>query len=223
MDGFPPPATIPEAFWAMRGRAIHAYARLEQALCQVFADSMLDPFAGSPAVLVRHDQIASVIFFNIVNTHARSQIMSRLINMRHAGKYSVFWKSAAKGIRKIDDERNKIVHWTAIIQTDLTTTGFGDPRALLKHPTFWSASDDGKEMEENDLNNFIERCHFYSHVLSSFSVVTEPVRQRYFVLDHDAISLWQEIFLWRLDYPLPSGLQLPPNPVKHGIPPRPPS
>ena len=61
-----------DQFLASRGKAVQAYARLEQALCRIFAD-----ISGTAP------QIAAIIFFRIQSTRARNDVLDKLLRLRY--------------------------------------------------------------------------------------------------------------------------------------------
>ena len=93
-------AFIEERFWAVRGRAIQAYAKLEQALCLIFATLCDMP-----------PDVAGIIFFRIVNAGTLHSILERLMKKKHGTTYSSFWGSFLDAIRGTSQRRNEIVHW----------------------------------------------------------------------------------------------------------------
>ena len=52
-----------DQFWATRGKAVQAYARVEQALCRIFVD-----------VSGMSQQVAAIVFFRITSASARLDV-----------------------------------------------------------------------------------------------------------------------------------------------------
>ncbi len=96
-----------DRLWTIRGKAIQAYANLEQSLC-FFLGSLADI---SP-------EVAAIIFFRIVNTGARTVILEKLLQKRHNDSYHDYWHSFEKLLRQTDQERNEIIHWNAVISVN---------------------------------------------------------------------------------------------------------
>src|SRR5580700_8049432 len=77
-------------FWSERGRAIDAYAQLEQSLYQLFAS------CGE----MKRDT-AAIIFFKITNSLARNSIIEKFLHKTYGTQYNIFWNSYLKQLRSI--------------------------------------------------------------------------------------------------------------------------
>jgi hypothetical protein len=83
-----------------RADAIQSYTGLEQTLCELF--SYLSD--TNPAV-------AGTIFFRLTNASSRSDILHKLMRMKHGDEYRLFFNSVLKLVRLMDGIRNEIIHW----------------------------------------------------------------------------------------------------------------
>jgi hypothetical protein len=94
-----------DEFWAIRAKAIQAYANLEQSLSSLF--SLLGGI---------QPEIGAIIFFKIASSDARNKIIEALWRKKF-GAYNLFRNSFFDQLRPIDQERNAIVHWNAVCRT----------------------------------------------------------------------------------------------------------
>jgi hypothetical protein len=180
-----------DQFWATRGKAVQAYARLEQALCRVFAD-----------VSSMSQDIAAIVFFRIASASARNDILDKLIRRRHGSKYNYFWNSIFKSLRPIDNKRNEIVHWAVTSEVQLGVHDVSVAPVTLKPPTYWSTLDSSAPQITNDgLLEFIQKCDFYSRIFNAFSAVTADDAAN--SLSEEIIDAWLDIFRKPLVYPPP--------------------
>src|SRR5258706_2236980 len=141
--------TSEDQLWATRGKAVQAYARLEQALCRMFA-----------GVSGTSQEIAAIIFFRIASASARNQILEKLIRLQHKDTYNLFWNSIFKAMPQIDGRRNEIIHWMVMSKMELphdeSPTGV---LVMLRPPTYWSTLDDSApQITNGDLLEFIRKC-----------------------------------------------------------------
>lgn len=190
-----------DRFWAARGKAVNAYANLEQALCRVFAN-----------VSQMSDERAAIVFFRIASAQARNDILDKLIRLHYGGQYNRFWNSVLRALRPIDIKRNEIVHWVVVTTLPLTVSGLEPPQVMLRPPTFWSAlRHEPPQIKSDDLRAFTKICNFYAHAVGSFSWITSW-EHRPVVPPSPALSAaWMRIFREPLAYPLPAGTRLPRN------------
>jgi hypothetical protein len=68
-----------DEFWAIRGKAVQAYASLEQSLCRIFGQ-----LAGSTF------SVAGVIFFKITSAQARNSIIEKLFQKKFGNATTCF-------------------------------------------------------------------------------------------------------------------------------------
>lgn len=200
-----------DRFWAIRGKAVNAYAGLEQALCRIFAD-----------LSDTSDAVASIIFFRISSTQVRNAILEKLLHLKHGSKYNLFWNSIVAALRPIDLRRNEIVHWAVVSTMPITVDGFGNPEVTLRPRTFWTTDDNEKlpTIATEDMIAFIRKCGFYSNVINHFSLLVPGVDLPNHVISAETDAAWHDIFQKPLTYPLPKGVQLPPSAKEYDNPPQ---
>lgn len=138
-----------DEFWAVRGKAIQAYANIEQSLCQVFAS-----LSGTPL------DVAGIIFFKIVNAGTLYGILEKLQRKKHGATYSLFWNSFLKTMRHdISEMRNQIVHWNAVnVIGDTGYTGL-----VLRQPNLWDLGPNSPPpITTAGMQEFIVKCDFFA-------------------------------------------------------------
>ena len=183
-------AVSDDRFWATRGKAVQAYARLEQALCRVFA-----------LVSDTSAQVAAIIFFKIQSAQARDDVLDKLIRLRFGRKFNLFWNSIFKAIKPITNTRNEIVHWGALPRAKISADGLLPPEIVLRPPTFWSSFDDSAPQISNDgLLQFIKQCDFYSKHINIFADLNGS-HIRIYAISSGEEQPWLDIFRKPLVYP----------------------
>lgn len=122
-----------EPFLIARAEAIFAYSFLENALAYLFA-----------ALLQTDDyHVAGIVFWRILNNTSRNQILQKLMIVRYGSTYNKFFPSFIRFVRKLDETRNKIVHWNVEVSaTDrrvrsATVTVPFTLRLILTPPDSW--------------------------------------------------------------------------------------
>lgn len=93
-------------FDVARMNALKEYATLEFQLCLLFK-----------AILHVEAEIASAIFYQIINTRTRYAIMGSLLEIRHPDTFAKPWKRLEKWLGPCDTARNHIIHWGQDIRT----------------------------------------------------------------------------------------------------------
>lgn len=173
-----------QQFHAARGKAINYYAQYEVSLGLVFA-KLLDvqpDFAGVP-------------FFKINNAPARIQIIERLLRKRHGSTYNAFWNSLTGPLRRLDEERNHVVHWLMVTRLDLSKqpqiTG-----AILTPPNIFDRTEGTKDLTINDINEFSVKCEFYNAVIGMFNA--------HLLMAENIPPAWRDIFQQPVVYPPPN-------------------
>ena len=201
-----------DSFHAARGRAIQAYASLEQSLC-----SLLAKFGGI------NESVASVIFFKITSSRARDSILEKLLKKQHGATYSVFWNSVTKRVDRISQDRNQIVHWNAAV----VVTDNGLEMQLIP-PNHWEFRLDSPVLRVDDLADFITECSFLGQLCNKFRMFLGPELAA--CLNSEQLQTWTDIFQQPLVYPPPSTHPLcqttpapetPPPPSPQSQPPNP--
>jgi hypothetical protein len=173
----------------LRATAIEQYSKMEASLAQLLAH-----LADTP------DMAASIIYFQMVNTRARTKALEQLLQMKHGTQYDVHWhgrpgspgKPKQPGlfalIRQTDEQRNNIVHWRTM---EYISSGVKQDDRLVM-PDFWYRAP-GKPPEPittTVLEEFILKTEFILRSINMFTWfhdgrrgVTPEVRQT-----------WLEIF-----------------------------
>jgi hypothetical protein len=190
--------TSEDQLWATRGKAVQAYAKLEQVLCQLFAD-----VSGTTL------QIAAIVFFRIASASTRNDILEKLIKLRHGDKFNLFWNSVFKAMRPLDNERNAVVHWCVVSQMEFSHGAKSDLIIALRPPTYWSTFDDSApQITNSDLLQFTRKCGFYEAVIGTFCSVTSASQPP--AVSAETIAAWLGIFQQPLIYPPLAGTALAP-------------
>lgn len=200
---FPTPKK--DALRIQRGRAIEAYARVEQQLADLFSD-----------LLGIHPRLGGVVFFKITNANARDKILETLLK-KHFGetypKYRVYWHGDDKGgkglfhhLRSITQDRNSIVHWAeanfiAGVPNEKTPNIETGEWALMP-PNWWDWGDgiEKPNLNVNDLHDFVAKTHFVQQAIFMFHAYTFD---RSPPANKPTVASWQEIFSHPCSYPPP--------------------
>lgn len=168
------------ALCTARGFAVADYAYHEEALCHLFAYLMGVPLS-----------MAGIPFFRLNNARARLDIIDRLLKKKCGTTYRTFWTSVKAQLKQLDEQRNKIVHWTTVV------THHDVPVVSLVPPNHWDADENTPSLLEADLIEFASRCRFYCNVLSYFLYHLEG--QSFVTPD------WAAVFQREVVYPPPTG------------------
>jgi len=186
------PAVNQDIFLALRAHAIQAFANVESALSMMFSQWLgigLD--------------LGGLVFFRIVNTHSRNRILDDLKRHHFQDQYALFWNSLLKLIRQIDQRRNEIVHWHIVNTVNLDLPHEKGSTLTLSPPTGWTIKSP-PSVNESDLQEFIEKCHFASRLATMFSLLkSQHVDQ--------LGDTWLDIFQQPVIYPPPDNHPLSPN------------
>lgn len=189
--------------WAIRGRAIQAYASLEQALFALFVQlTNMQP------------DIAGVIFFKITSSQARNAIIDKLQRKIHGGKYALFWNSYILQLRQIDTKRNELVHWNAVNNVHIDSELNYVHSVYLAPPNSWGLNKDSPVITAEDMIEFIEKCRIYSRLCSEF------VNLIYDKIPPDILLAWRDTFQQPVVYPLPDNHPLSQKPPIPESPPQ---
>jgi hypothetical protein len=141
-----------------RAEAIQSYADLEQALCALFS-----------YVSDTNPQVAGTIYFKITNSRARSDILAKLLRMKHKDTYNLFFNSLNKMIGEIDGKRNSVIHWHMLGIGDSGRRG--QPRfreMVLLPPNFWTIDENTPSYNISSLNQFKTQCDYLAWATNSF-------------------------------------------------------
>lgn len=176
-------------FWAVRGKAIHAYAGLEQSLAQLFsAISSVTPKVGG------------IIFFRI-GAAVRRTIIEELFRAKFKDEYNLWRNSLFKCLPAIDTERNRIVHWNVVNNVGTDEHNRTTSKLTLKSPAYWT-DPTGHAEDVQQMIDFSRKCRFYGSMCSMFPVVTIDGYLEHPVTDQDKAP-WLEIYSKPIEYPPP--------------------
>lgn len=195
-----------DPIWINRGKAIQAYAILEQSLSRLLGD-----LAGTD------QETTATIFYRIVNTGSRSAILERLLHKKHGTTFNLFWNQYFKDLRQIDLRRNAIVHWLTAMNAALNTQDTMIVGLNLIPPSSLGRSSPKEYVTSSDLIDFACKCSVYGRLSNMFCSVTSTTERG---LDEDAKKTWFDIFQRPLVYPLPEDHPLNQSAAKPDIPPQ---
>jgi hypothetical protein len=180
-----------DEFWATRGKAIQAYANLEQSLSSLFSC-----LSGTSA------RAASTILFRISSSDSRNKILEQLFRQKFQNGFNLFRNSLFDQLRPIDLERNEIVHWNAVCQMGLNEQAEETAEVFLMPPASLTAL--GKETptkKNKAIQVFSIKCGFYSALINMFCVMEGNVTQH--PVPDDVKLPWRDIFSQPIAYPPP--------------------
>lgn len=183
-----------DPMWDARGKAIQAYATLEQSLCQLFV-----ALGNIPK------DVAPVIFFRITSQDVRNKILEKLARIRHGDKYNLFFNSLFKQLHTVDGDRNGIVHWHAVQTVGANEAGQTTVAMSLKPPASLNVARmedfaNAPEFTTQLLIEFINKCVFYSRLMNMFWMVTSGVADATPGFDKQR---WLDTFQQPIVYPPP--------------------
>jgi hypothetical protein len=171
--------------WAVRAKAIQAYASLEQSRCGLFR------------ILAQlENEVAGIIFFRITSPRVVDTIIEKTLRFRHGALYNVFWNSVGKELGVIAIKRNDIVHWN----THLLITDSG-PELRLSPPNHWIHDENTPFITTNDLKDYIHKCDFFARSINMFCTYLN--RDKHPSWEPEHVKPWHDIFQQPLTYPVP--------------------
>lgn len=201
-------------FHVTRSGAINEYSRIENFLCGLMAH-----FLGA------EPEPTAIIFYRINNARSRNTMIEQLMTRRYGDTYSKFW-SGYKGqpgiikfLRKADQGRNEIVHWThGQLGSELSINGDNDPQPVLVHPTFWiDQTKTPQTLSLKGLEEYSENARFVWRTLLKFWLfVTEKG-----TYVRSPRETWRDIFSQPIPDPLPDTHPLSLSYKAHQTPPEP--
>ena len=178
-------------FWAIRGKAIHAYAGLEQSLAHLFS-----------ALAGVKPKIGGVIFFRI-GAAVRRSIIDELFRLKFKDEYKLFRNSLLKQLKPIDDERNQIIHWNVVNNIGSDDLDRTTSKLTLKSPVYWT-DPLGMAKDAEQMIAFSNKCAFYSALCSFFPPMAIEGFTKHPISDDDR-KPWLEIYSKPIEYPPPAG------------------
>ncbi len=181
-----------DEFWGTRGKAIQAYANLEQSLALLFA------FLSGTSI-----QTASIILFRISNSDSRNKIIEKLFRQKFENRFNLFRNTLFDQLRPIDRERNEIVHWNAVCKMGLNDNAEETAEVFLTPPaSLVSMTKETPKKDIRSIREFSKKCGFYSALINMFRWIegetTEPP------IPDDAKLAWRNIFAQPIVYPPPT-------------------
>jgi hypothetical protein len=190
-----------ENFHALRGKAIDAYAKLDSSLFILFV--MLGE--------IRWD-IAGVIYHNIIDTRTRGRILSKLMRKKYKDQYRIFWRSLERGVARITEARNKIVHHVVGHMQNPVTKQFA-PVLIYGDVSNFNIKDQ-PPIDISQIEAFVKECDFYHRLINMFYTSLTPTIDS--VWDEATRQSWREIFQQPIVYPPPNNHPLFQNSVTLG-------
>jgi hypothetical protein len=180
----------------VRGAAVQAYGTVEQALsglCAFLLDTVDREAAG-------------IVFFRLTSTHRRNEAIELLLKKKFGSRFDAFWhglpgspgKPKTSGlmalIRQLDETRNQIVHWTAVVNL----TGPDDQGRLLREdalqpPNIWAITSPPRQLKVADVVEFTWKASFVARSINMFVIypkIPEHVR-----------NTWHDVFQQPCTYP----------------------
>ncbi|MBV9570564.1 MAG: hypothetical protein JO056_04905 [Alphaproteobacteria bacterium] len=188
-----------DPFWGNRGKAIDAYAGLEQSLCDLMRTAGEMP-----------RRVAGTIFFKITNSGARNGILEKLIHQRCGSTYNPFWNCYFRQLPPMDIERNKVVHWASRTNVIIDEHHLMWVGTSLVPPTYATEITE-EAVTYMGLVAFAKKCGVFAALCDMFSWVM-------FDKEHpwtESADAWRDIFQQPLVYPLPADhllFRTPPKP-----------
>lgn len=199
-------------FLLARAEAIGAYARLEDALSYVFN-----------ILLGTDTNISSIVFWRIVNTTFRNQILVRLVEARYGTSFKKFFPSLIALVRQCDEERNKIIHWTPKLEhepslplAEKMKAPFGTYMSLAP-PGARDTHDQRLGLTIKQLVAFKEKCEFVLNSVTAFGIYRQAVSKHLpdkvatRLLTDPEFESWRQIFRQLVTYPPPNTHPLSPK------------
>lgn len=187
------------AFLLQRSNALQQYSNLESSLCSLFAFLLQTP-----------PEFAGIVFFRITSSRYRNLIIEDLLKKRGFTDYKKFWAGVDKLLRKLDQRRNEIVHWTVADNLHLSDAGTTYTGSVLTPPNIYSGVSSNTYSLET-LADFCRETDFVSRLVVMF----------WAHLSHQPLPPpWPEIFQQPPTYPPPSDHPLSPTPKAPEPPPK---
>jgi hypothetical protein len=148
-----------DVFLISRAVAIQGYATLELSLSFLFSH-----WLGTSI------ELGGLVFFRITSKHAINRLLDDLKKKHLNDQYSPFWNSFLSFIRTLDHRRNEIVHWHTVNTINMALPHELASTIALNPPTGWMTNSTAS-INENDLQDFIQRCQFASRLISLFKML----------------------------------------------------
>lgn len=181
-----------DPIWAIRGRAIDEFARLESFLCDLMATIL-----GVPR------ETGAAIFYNMTAFRSRLSIMEDRLKA-DPSKYQLympFWRSLRNGVTRVNETRNRVVHWhsTTWISSD------GEVQIRLFPGDYWTVDQETGFITSESMVAFFNDCNYYSRNCYWFKNSLNPGKD----IPDDMAAAWREKCLQPIPYPPPK--DVPPS------------
>jgi hypothetical protein len=196
-----------DKFAALRGRAMQAYATLEQSLFKLFA-----------ALTGLEYGLAAAVFFKISPPRQVLKLLQELLQKKHGETYLKFWKSLQGHISNSTDTRNPIVHWNVALS--VTSDGTRDYMLI---PADYMSGRNLHPIYASSIQDFTDKCEFLFRLCSMFRSFAVPDAPMLTHMGTEQLQAWRGIFEQEVVYPPPSThpqYQKPPEPENQPPPSR---
>src|SRR5580704_4143106 len=150
-----------DEFWALRGKAIDAYSKVEGGLCM-----LMSSFGGMDI------GVATIIFFKINNARTVGTVLTKLLKRKHKQTYRTFWKSLAARVQNLTRIRNDIVHNHVAVQSN--AKGYAGIGLLPTDFLHTGSPNEVVVINSDALVNFINECNFISRLCNMFFMFLHP-------------------------------------------------
>ena len=149
------------------GEAIEAYTQVEAALARLLQS------------ILKIDVVkAHAIFFAVLSTRARNELIEVLLQAQFNGGLTKYWGSCSTYLQKLSKFRNALAHWHPFVNVYLPSDLQLPARKVthaLGHPAYGS----GYEfLEVEDIPPFLRDCAYIRGELSSLIEVVQAAPDR---------------------------------------------
>lgn len=191
------------SFWDIRGKAIQAYALVEQSLCHLMSQCGEMP-----------REVANAIFYKVTSSRARDKVLDRLLKRKFGSKYSVFFNSFVKLLEQVTEKRNSVVHWVAVTLVSGKTDGFAGLKLV---PPGVDPMSNPATITVTDLIDFMNKCDILSRTCNAFTNHLFPHPNA--PIDAAMRQTWEDEFQKAFTYPPPDTHPISLNYVRPGTQP----
>jgi hypothetical protein len=172
--------SISDGFSIARATALNAYADLEHMLAALFS-KLMDA----------DERKSYILFATLINYRSRRELLMRLMRETYGDTYKVFFNSLMAKLAIVESDRNKIVHWIALIQRTRKPVDPETDINLHGYPVMYG----DKSMSKKDIENFTELAGFLGALIHKF------VEYLKFGNEVDRDGKWRKVFQQKLEYP----------------------
>jgi hypothetical protein len=176
-------------FALARAKALNTYADLERTLAALFS------------TLTKTDtRRGYLIFAAIGNYRTRRETLSDLMTIGYGDKYSEFFDCFIERLQRVDEIRNRIVHWIV-----MTSHRGGEPFKsgrdvfLAESPDIFARG----KLVKSDIVEFDKKADFLRLLIFYFDVYLKFGEKADAPGNDPSKTPWSEIFRNRISYPPP--------------------